>query len=118
VRAVILIASAAMLFADDTTKKDTRFFDKKVAPILTKRCLGCHNDKLNDGGVSFQDRETLFKRPVVVPGKPEQSLLFLAIQHNGDLRMPPGPKLPQTEIKTLEDWIRRGAPWGSKLRSH
>jgi hypothetical protein len=30
--------------------------------------------------------------------------------------MPPGPKLSDKEIAILTDWIKRGAPWGKKLR--
>ena len=52
-----------------------RYFDRKVAPILTRRCLGCHNEELKDGGISFRDRASLLKGgrrgPAIVPGKPE-----------------------------------------------
>jgi hypothetical protein len=96
------------------------FFDAQVAPILTRRCLGCHNDQLNDGDISFQDRGTLLKGgphgPAIVPGEPEQSFLIHAIRRKGDIKMPPGPKLSDKEIAILTDWIKRGAPWGKKLR--
>ena len=114
---IVLYASTALLFAEDVSKADARFFDKRVAPILTKRCLACHGDELDNGGLSFQDRGSLLKKPVVVPGKPEQSLLVQAIRHTGDIKMPPGPKLRDKEIETLTEWVRRGAPWGSKLRA-
>ena len=95
-------------------------FDRQVAPILTKRCLGCHNDQLNDGGISFQDRNSLLKGgsrgPAIVPGKPKASILIIAIQHDGDLKMPPGAKLPANEIAILTKWIDSGAAWGRKLR--
>lgn len=110
-RASILALTLPLLAADDA-----RFFDRKVAPILTKRCLGCHSNELNDGGLSFEDRDTLFRKRVVVPGKPGESLLIEVIQHTGDIRMPPGPKLPAKEIAILTDWVRRGVPWGTKLR--
>ena len=96
-----------------------RFFDTRVAPILTRRCLGCHNRQLNNGNLSFQNRESLLKGggrgPAIVPGKPESSLLVLSLRHDGELQMPPGPKLPAREIKILTDWIRRGAVWGKNL---
>ena len=97
-----------------------RFFDQRIAPILTKRCLGCHNQQLNDGGVAFDDRATLLKGgrhgAVIVPGKPEQSFLLDAVRHKGDVRMPPGAPLPPKEIKLLRDWIAAGAVWGTKLK--
>jgi Planctomycete cytochrome C len=97
-----------------------RYFDTRVAPILSKRCLGCHNNDLNDGGISFQDRDTLLKGggrgPAVVPGKPEESVLIQAVRQDGDLKMPPGGKLSKRDAAVLREWIRRGADWGSKLR--
>ena len=96
-----------------------RYFDKRVAPILTKRCLACHNEELKNGNISFVDRGSLLKGgghgPAVVPGKPGDSYLIKTIQHDGDIRMPPGPKLPEKEIRTLTEWISRGAPWGTRL---
>lgn len=97
-----------------------RFFDSRVAPILTKRCLGCHNEDLKNGEISFLDRESLLKGgrrgPAIVPGKPKQSVLIESLRHEGDLQMPPGPKLPAKEINVLTEWIRGGAVWGGKLK--
>jgi hypothetical protein len=108
----------APVFAAD---REQRFFDNKVAPILVKRCVGCHNQQLNNGNISFLDRDTLLKGgsrgAAIVPGKPEQSVLVDALRHEGELQMPPGPKLPSREIRVLTDWVRRGAVWGTKLRA-
>lgn len=101
-------------------KDDARFFDKQIAPILSRRCLGCHNQELNDGGISFLDRETLIKGgsrgPAIIPGEPERSLLIHAIRRDGDLMMPPGTPLSARDVATLTEWIKRGAPWGTKLK--
>ncbi|MEO8127886.1 MAG: c-type cytochrome domain-containing protein, partial [Bryobacteraceae bacterium] len=80
-RSVIpLLALTAVAVAQTPSKEDARFFDKRVAPILSKRCLGCHNQELNDGGISFLDRETLIRGgsrgPAIIPGDPERSLLI------------------------------------------
>jgi len=112
-----LLAGAALA----QSNRDQVFFDTRVAPVLTKRCLGCHNQELNNGNISFLDRDSLLKGgprgPAVVPGKPEQSVLIDALKHEGQLQMPPGPKLPAKEIQVLTDWVRRGAVWGTKLRT-
>ncbi len=104
-------------FPADRPDRDQRFFDTRVAPILTRRCLGCHNQQLNNGNISFQDRDSLLKGgrrgPAIVPGKPEKSVLVDSLRHDGELQMPPGPKLPRKEILILTDWIRRGAVWGT-----
>jgi hypothetical protein len=49
--------------------------------------------------------------PAVMPGSPEKSVLVRAIQHKGNVQMPPGKKLTQNEIRTLTQWIKLGAPW-------
>ena len=99
--------------------RDARYFDERVAPILTRRCLGCHNAELMNGGVSFTDRASLLKGgqrgPAIVPGRPEASVMIQALRHEGQLQMPPGPVLPGKEVKVLTEWVRRGAVWGLKL---
>ncbi len=47
--------------------------------------------------------------PAVVPGDVAKSLLVAAVRHDG-LEMPPDEKLNPSEIATLEQWIRQGAP--------
>ena len=115
-----LVAITAVAYAQTPSKNDARYFDQRVAPILIKRCLGCHNQELNDGEISFFDRETLLKGgsrgPAVVPGQPENSVLIHAVRHDGDFKMPPGAKLPSRDVATLTEWVKRGAPWGTKLR--
>lgn len=114
--AFCLIALAAPALPNDAE----RFFDKRVAPILSKRCLGCHNEELKNGGVSFLDRDSLLKGgrrgPAIVPGKPEASVLIDSLRGDGGIQMPPGPKLPAKEVAILTKWISDGAVWGTKLR--
>jgi hypothetical protein len=117
---VVCFLCFASLAAGANHAADVRFFDTRVAPILTKRCLGCHNQELKNGNISFLDRDSLLKGgsrgPAVVPGKPGASVLIVALRHEGELQMPPGPKLPAKEIAVLTEWIGRGAVWGTKLR--
>ena len=112
------LAFAAL--AADRTAREARFFDARVAPILTRRCLGCHNQELKNGNISFLDRQSLLRGgsrgPAIVPGNPGASVLVDVLRHDGEIQMPPGPKLPAKEIRILTEWIERGAVWGSKLR--
>lgn len=116
-RLAFLCCAAALALGAD---RSASYFDSKVAPILIRRCLGCHNEELKDGGISFRDRASLLKGggrgPAIVPGKPRASMLVVALRHEGELQMPPGPKLPSKEIQILTEWIQRGAVWGTKLR--
>src|SRR4029079_2400816 len=47
--------------------------------------------------------------PAIVPGKPDQSPLVEAIKWES-LEMPPTGKLSESQIATLTEWIRLGAP--------
>ena len=109
-----IVIFATTIFADD------EFSDKRAAPILIKRCLGCHNNELKDGDISFNDRESLLRGgkrgPAIVPGKPEDSVLIQVIRGDGDLKMPPGPSLSRRDIATLTEWVKRGAPGSVKLQ--
>jgi hypothetical protein len=115
-----ILCLLAAIPAEAAQADDIRFFDQRVAPILERHCLGCHNDELKNGNISFLDRDSLLRGgargPAIVPGKPDRSLLIAALRHEGQLQMPPGLKLPPKEISVLAKWIKRGAIWGTKLR--
>ena len=74
-----------------------RIFSLKVKPILESKCLACHSEK--DGKIKGDlDLSSLDKillggetsEKVLVPGKPEKSLLLKAIQWNDpNYEMPP-----------------------------
>jgi len=81
--------------------------NQQVAPIFAKHCVRCHNHELDDGGISFENFDTL--RRVVVPGKPDDSALMRAVRWDGDIRMPPGKKLSAREISAIRKWILQGA---------
>ncbi|MEP7363084.1 MAG: PSD1 and planctomycete cytochrome C domain-containing protein [Acidobacteriota bacterium] len=113
--ALVLMAVCVPAWAQNAA--DPSYFTQKVEPILTSRCLGCHNQKLSLASFSMASRESLIKGgkrgPEVVPGKPAESRLIDVVKHTGDLRMPPGKKLPDAEIAILESWVAAGAAWGS-----
>lgn len=93
------------------------FFEKSVRPLLVARCLGCHGAANPAGGLRLDQREALLKGgargPALVAGKPDQSLLLRVVRHQeGNLKMPPGPKLSDADAAVLARWIEMGAPWG------
>src|ERR1700675_1556681 len=64
-------------------------FEKDVRPILKAHCFDCHGEgeKLR-GGLDLRLRRLMLKGgdegAVIVPGKPEKSLLFTMV-HSGDM---------------------------------
>jgi hypothetical protein len=50
--------------------------------------------------------------PALVPGKPDKSLMLMAIKRTHKvLEMPPKEKLSTNDIDTLKRWLQDGAPW-------
>ncbi|MCI0461933.1 MAG: DUF1553 domain-containing protein [Gemmataceae bacterium] len=112
--ALVFVAAPAPAAADDP---GIEFFEKKIRPVLVEHCQECHSParKKQRGGLYLDTRDALRKGgdsgPVLVPGKPEDSLLIKAIRyHDPDLRMPPKGKLPPAVVSDFEKWVAMGAP--------
>lgn len=91
-------------------------FLKEVAPVLLKRCAGCHGERSNLGGYrlhAFQDlmRKGGGGRPAVTPGKPEASELLRRIEiRDPALRMPKQDEpLSPSQTALIRRWILEGA---------
>ena len=101
--------------APDTGDAD-RFFVTDVKPLLASRCVSCHGPDKAEGGLRLDSREATLKGgdsgPAVVPGKPQKSLLLMAIKRTHKiLEMPPKEKLTGRDIGVMERWIREGVRW-------
>jgi uncharacterized membrane protein len=95
-------------------------FSRQVNPILTSRCLSCHNSEgegYKKSGLSMESYDALLKGtkfgPVIVPGNALSSSLVLLIEGKADpaITMPHGflQILPQVERDTIKQWIQQGA---------
>ena len=101
-------------------ESDTDFFENRIRPILVAKCDGCHSNAKGktSGGLALDTRDGWQKGgdngAVIVPGKPDESVLIKAIRYQDeDLQMPPpekGGKLTDREIAALTEWVTRGAP--------
>lgn len=86
-----------------------------VQAVFAKNCVGCHGGRGRaKGGINLVDRENTMKGgeegPVVVAGKPDDSILIKAIKGApGARKMPPGGAMSAADIKTVEDWVKDGA---------
>ena len=90
------------------------FFEKKVRPVVADHCYSCHGEKKQQAGLRLDRKATFFKGsdggPVVVVGDPEKSTLIKNIRHEGEYKMPPKMKLPQSAIDDITAWVKMGAP--------
>src|SRR5258708_3381845 len=89
--------------------------------IFENHCVSCHGTAPMSG-LDLRQRDTILKGgkrgPALVPGKPDDSLLYHAVTRQGNLQMPPGKQaLPPDEVARLRSWIEAGAPWQSSTAS-
>ena len=105
------------LAAQTSSPDGIAYFEQYIRPLLAANCYTCHSAKPDKpmGGLFLDSRAGMLKGgksgPVIVPGKPEESLLLGAVLgNNKDLRMPPGKTLDPRDIEHLALWIKMGAP--------
>lgn len=91
-------------------------FSREIAPILQKRCAGCHGERVNLGGYRAHTFRNLMRtgasgKAPLVAGKPDTSRLFqLLITKSETARMPKkdDPLAPE-QISLFRRWIAEGA---------
>lgn len=103
------------------------FFLEKVFPILSTRCLDCHNDERKYSGLSLESylgfQNGGWHGPVVVPGRPDESRLYRRIARIEKTYMPlnsgggPGDPLPEEEVASVRQWIAQGAHWPKETKA-
>ncbi len=119
----LVIFSLTATVAAQTQKPPTYWED--IRPIFRKYCTVCHSAKnLKEvevsGGLALDSYEAALKapkKPVIVPGKSQQSLLVqLLLTTDEDRRMPKGSSqpLPKEVIERIARWIDAGAPEGNR----
>ena len=90
------------------------FFESRIRPLLVERCIECHGEKKQKGGLRLDSRAAWQaggdSGKAIVPGKPDESLLIKAVRYaDKDLQMPPKKALPPGEVALLVEWIQQGA---------
>lgn len=89
-------------------------FDRTVAPLLASSCLGCHNATAKKGQLDLSaaasTRAGGKHGAVLVPGRPDESLLWQRVEAD---EMPPKSPLSPADKATIKAWIASGANWGT-----
>jgi mono/diheme cytochrome c family protein len=93
-------------------------FGGEIKPLLESRCVNCHHAGALLGNLSLENRALAFKErpagPVIVPGRPEQSRLYLVLTlpETDRKAMPPvGHRIPTEDVALIKRWIAEGAAW-------
>ena len=97
------------------------FFESRIRPLLARKCYECHRRKA-EGGLRLDSLKDMLaggiSGPAIIPGKPEQSLLWQVVaQQHREITMPPAAPLKQGEVSAFQKWIADGAAWPKPLRS-
>lgn len=117
--AIAVVTGCATPGADDFGKREQEFLTQ-VKPLLETYCLECHNrhSAADAGGLNLENARLAMSTgryaPVVVPGKPDASLLYkvLRLGHEEVLGMPPTPeKVSDQQLAAVRRWIKHGAVW-------
>ncbi len=114
---VAVLLPACALAAEESAPN----FERDVAPILAKYCVGCHNGSDQAGELSLETYTDLQKGgkkgAVILPGRADASLMVRALAGEIEPAMPPpdNPHPSEREVSMLREWIDSGAagPSGS-----
>lgn len=115
---VRLLVSVLVALGCATTKlpaQNSPSYSTHIRPFLATYCLECHNSGKAKAGLALDSFMNLARGsnsgPVIVPGRPDESLLLLTVEHQVRPTMPPQ-KAPQPrpeEVALLRAWIAAGA---------
>jgi mono/diheme cytochrome c family protein len=115
-KAIVVAGTIALLISTTWARAPqqdaaTELFRQKISPLFEQHCRICHGDQIQRSGLDLRRQETILRGgargPAVVPGKPEQSLLYRLITHSEEPAMPMGlAKLAEAEIDLIAQWIR------------
>tara|TARA_R110002049_G_scaffold2750_2_gene21582 strand:+ start:408905 stop:411601 length:2697 start_codon:yes stop_codon:yes gene_type:complete len=122
--AVIIIANMLVLsavVAEEVTDGE-KLFALRVKPLVAEKCMACHGDDPDEiqGEFDMRTRESMllggesFQHEVLIPGKGDESFLYLTTtRQEGGYEMPPkeADQLSEEQQWWIRDWINAGAPW-------
>lgn len=87
-------------------------FGRDIAPLLTKRCLGCHAGETAEGDLDLAHQVSAYRGGesgiAISPGSLRTSLLWQRVVKD---EMPEDKPLPESEKALLRRWIEQGAKW-------
>jgi len=92
-------------------------FDRDIRPIFATRCLNCHGEKKQNGGLRLDAKAFAMRGgqsgPAIVAGNALASRLYQRISaQDDDERMPPvGERLSAAETALIKAWVDAGAVW-------
>ena len=117
-----LLLAAMMVVVGHSEEGEKVDFSRDIRPILAAHCFQCHGPdaaarkaELRLDVADVLRRKSKAGRPIIAPGKPQQSELFVRVSSSDPKhRMPPAEAdnpLTSEQVELLRRWIEQGAPW-------
>ena len=118
-RMAFLLSSFAAWMCPARAAEET-VFQKQVAPLLERHCLRCHGPKTQRGGLSLATSADVSaggdNGPVIIAGKPDQSLLVAMISGDKPKMPKKAAPLKPAEVAVIRRWIEQGASWPQDVK--
>ena len=113
--ATVMLGQAQAWAEGEPSSAQIHFFEEKIRPVLAAKCYKCHSERARKikGKLKLDSREAILKGgsegPSVILGKPDESLMIIAMRHQDGWDMPPKEKLPDAVVADFAKWIAEGA---------
>jgi mono/diheme cytochrome c family protein len=125
--AIVLANLGGWCFGQDAKPDGEEVFVRRVLPVFQEKCWTCHGADAKDvrGQLDMRSRGRLLRggesgEPALVPGKPDESPIYLAVTRTNKTwgAMPPkeNDRLSREQVEAVRQWILSGAPWPSDDR--
>ena len=125
IRRISALAALTAILAASTAPAAPAAASQELAQrawtVLSQKCFACHGNDAEKikGSLNLTTRAGALaggesERTVLKPGKPDESLLYIAASRvDPQLPMPPkdNDALSKAQLKVLRDWILAGATW-------
>lgn len=106
---VLLLTSLALAVPIVRANDAAALWTNGVQPLLDQHCVKCHGPLEQKSGLELDTLEAVMKGSengeVIVPGKPDESLLMEVFAPKADPHMPPKKQLSDHEIAKVRTWI-------------
>ena len=118
---LLLLSLTASARAADPASQQAAIdhFEMAIRPVLVETCQQCHGPEKARNGLRLDSRAALLRGgesgPAIRPGNAKGSLLFHALTHSEELKMPPDGKLDYRTFNAFVKWIDDGAIWPGQM---
>ena len=116
-----VVLAAAVTVPIGAKAQNPEVFTTDIRPIMERRCWNCHGEQLQLSGLDLRTRERALtggtRGPAIVPGRPDESLLYRLVGGLEEPSMPSEDTLTEAEVASVRAWIEDGAHWDAGLRA-